>query len=91
MSGSRISVRGELVEEAKHRGADREAASDIWGLEDRVDPITTNVVVGLALLAAKFGSWALTVFLVFARSPSGRPSGLSTNGGPMRQMAELRL
>ena len=30
VSGSRISVRGELVEEAKHRGADRDAASAIW-------------------------------------------------------------
>ena len=43
MAGSRISVRGELVEEAKHRGADGEAASAIWGPEDRVDLLQTSV------------------------------------------------
>ena len=41
VSGSRISVKGELVEEAKHRGADRDAASAIWGLEDRIDLLQT--------------------------------------------------
>ena len=41
MSGSRISVKGELVEEAKHRDADRDAASAIWGLEGRIDLLQT--------------------------------------------------
>ena len=53
VAGSRISVRGELVEEAKHRLADREAASAIWGLEDRVDLLQTCARPSRALLAPR--------------------------------------